>query len=108
MRLFFVSWESRSNRKPNCKSRPIRKVLLQVLGVRAYFVLVGILYWRGLTDVGAAAIIVGLLFQFKAVVHSRGISIAHLSASDPEPISDRPQLSLLRRCSVRFRFRPTS
>jgi Na+/proline symporter len=60
----------------------IGNVLLQVLGVGAYFVLVAILYWSGLTDAGAVAIILGLLFLFKTVVHSGTISIGHLSLSD--------------------------
>jgi hypothetical protein len=62
----------------------VRKVLLQVLGIAAYFALVAILYWRWLTDAGAVAIIVGLLFLFKTVVDSGAISLGHLSASDPE------------------------
>jgi hypothetical protein len=62
----------------------IGKVLLQLLGVGAYFALVVILYWRGLTDAGAVAIILGLLFLFKTVVDSGAISIGHLSPSDPE------------------------
>jgi hypothetical protein len=61
----------------------IGKVLLQLLGVGAYFALVVILYWRGLTDAGAVAIILGLLFLFKSVVDSGAISIGHLSPSDP-------------------------
>jgi hypothetical protein len=35
----------------------IGRVLLQLLGVGAYFALVVILYWRGRTDAGAVAII---------------------------------------------------
>jgi hypothetical protein len=62
----------------------IGKVLLQLLGVGAYFALVVILYWRGLTDAGSVAIILGLLFLFKSVVDSGVISIGHLSPSDPE------------------------
>jgi Na+/proline symporter len=57
----------------------VKRVLLQMLGVAAYFALVVILYWRALTDLGAVAIIVGLLVLFKAVVDSGGISIAQLS-----------------------------
>ena len=48
----------------------IRKVLPQVLGDCAYLALVVILYWRGLTDAGAVAILLGLLFLFKTVVDS--------------------------------------
>ena len=62
----------------------IGRVLLQLLGVGAYFALVVILYWRGLTDAGAVAILLGLLFLFKTVVDSGVISLAHLSSSDPE------------------------
>ena len=40
------------------------------MGVGAYFALVVILYWRGLTDAGAVAILLGLLFLFKTVVDS--------------------------------------
>lgn len=61
----------------------VRKVLLQLLGIAAYFALVVILYWRWLTDAGAVAIIVGLLFFFKTVVDSGAISIGHLSPSGP-------------------------
>lgn len=62
----------------------VGKVLGQVLGVCAYFALVVILYWKGLTDAGAVAIILGLLFLFKSVVDSGAISLGHLSSSDPE------------------------
>jgi hypothetical protein len=48
----------------------VRRVLLQVLGVSAYFALVAILYWRWLWDLGAVAIILGLLLLFKTVVDS--------------------------------------
>jgi hypothetical protein len=44
------------------KKSTIKKVLLQVLGVAAYFALVAILYWSRLWDVGAVAIVVALLF----------------------------------------------
>jgi Na+/proline symporter len=57
----------------------IGRVLLQLLGVGAYFALVVILYWRGLTDAGAVAIILGLLFLFKTVVDSGAISLGHLA-----------------------------
>ena len=60
------------------------KVMGQLLGVGVYFALVVVLYWRRLTDLGAVAIILGLLFLFKTVVDSGAISIAHLSPSDPE------------------------
>lgn len=62
----------------------IRKVLLQVPGVGAYFALVVVLYLRGMTDAGAVAIILGLLFLLKTVVDSGSISIGHLSLSDPK------------------------
>jgi Na+/proline symporter len=62
----------------------IGKVLLQVLGVGAYFALVVILYWQRLTDAGAVAIILGLVFFFKTVVDSGAMSLGHLSPSDPE------------------------
>jgi hypothetical protein len=61
----------------------IGKLLLQILGVGAYLGLVVILYGRGLTDAGAVAIILGLLFLFKTVVDSGSISINRLSPSDP-------------------------
>jgi hypothetical protein len=61
----------------------VRKVALQLLGVGAYFALVAILYWRRLTDVGAVAIIIGLLFLFKTVVDSGAVSLKGLSPSDP-------------------------
>lgn len=61
----------------------IGQVLLQILGAGAYFGLVVVLYWWGLTDAGAVAIILGLLFLFKSVVDSGSISIGHLSPSDP-------------------------
>jgi hypothetical protein len=72
----------------------IRKLLLQMLGVRAYFALVAILYWRWLTNAGAVAIIVGLLFLFKAVVDSGAISLAHLSPADPQFNIGSPGLEL--------------
>ena len=72
----------------------IRTVLLQVLGVAAYFGLVVILYWRGLTDAGAVVIIIGLLFLFKTVVDSGAISIAHLFPSDPRTNVGSPALEL--------------
>ena len=48
----------------------VREVTAQVFGVGAYFGLVVILYWWRLTDAGAVAIILGLLFLFKSVVDS--------------------------------------
>jgi Na+/proline symporter len=77
----------------------IGKVLLQLLGVGAYFALVVILYWRGLTDAGAVAIILGLLFLFKSVVDSGTISIGHLSPSDPEFQIGSPGRELLKALS---------
>jgi hypothetical protein len=71
-------------------------VLLQMLGVSAYFGLVVILYWRGLTDAGAVAIILGLLFLFKSVVDSGTISIAHSSPSDPELKIGAPGVELFK------------
>jgi hypothetical protein len=62
----------------------VGRVLLQVLGVGAYFALVAVLYWQWLTDLGAVAIILGLLFLFKTVVDSRAISLSNLSPTDPE------------------------
>jgi hypothetical protein len=61
----------------------IAKLVLQVLGVGAYFGLVVILYWWRLTDAGAVAIILGLLFLFKSVVDSGAISLRGFSPSDP-------------------------
>jgi len=72
----------------------IRRVLLQMLGVGAYFALVAILYWQWLTDAGAMAIIVGLLFLFKTVVDSGAISLRHLSPSDPESNIRSPAIEL--------------
>jgi Na+/proline symporter len=77
----------------------IGKVLLQLLGVGAYFALVVILYWRGLTDAGAVAIILGLLFLFKSVVDSGAISIGHLSPSDSEFQIGSPRGELLKALS---------
>lgn len=77
----------------------IGKVLLQVLGVGAYFALVATLYWRWLWDAGAVAIIVGLLFFFKTVVDSRAISLAHLSPLDPESNIRSPAIELFKALS---------
>ena len=77
----------------------IGKVLLQVLGVGAYFALVAILYWQSLTDAGAVAIIVGLLFFFKTVVESGAVSLAHLSPSDPESNIRSPVIELFKALS---------
>jgi hypothetical protein len=77
----------------------IRKVLLQVLSVGAYFGLVVVLYWRGLRDAGAVAIILGLLFLFKTVVDSGTISLSHLSPSDPGFRIGSPGLELLKALS---------
>jgi hypothetical protein len=74
----------------------VRKVALQVLGVGAYFALVVTLYWWALTDAGAVAIILGLLFLFKSVVDSGSISIGHLSPSDPEFQIGSPGKELLK------------
>jgi len=81
------------------QASPFRKVLLQVLGVAAYFGLVAILYWQWLTDLGAVAIILGLLFLFKTVVDSGAISIAHLSPEDPEFNIRLPIVELLKALS---------
>jgi hypothetical protein len=77
----------------------IGRVLLQVLGVGAYFALVVILYWRWQTDAGAVAIILGLLFFSKTVVDSGAISIAHLSALDPESNIRSPAIELFKALS---------
>jgi len=77
----------------------ITKVTAQVFGVGVYFALVAVLYWRQLADAGAVAIIVGLLFLFKSAVDSGGISIAHLSPSDPESTIRSPVLELLKALS---------
>jgi hypothetical protein len=69
---------------PMLHESSIGKALLQVLGVAAYFALIVILYWRGLTNVGAVGIIIGLLFFFKTVVDSGAISLAQLVLSEPE------------------------
>ena len=77
----------------------IRRVLLQMLAVGAYFALVVILYWRELWDVGAVAIVVGLLFFFKTVVSSGAISIAHLFPWDPKAVARSPSVELLKTVS---------
>jgi hypothetical protein len=77
----------------------VRKVTVQVLGVSAYFALVVILYWRWQWDAGAVAIILGLLFLFKTVVDSGAISIAHLSALDPEFNVRSPAVELFKALS---------
>jgi hypothetical protein len=70
-----------------------------MLGVCVYFVLVGILYWRWLTDLGAVAIILGLLFLFKTVVDSGAISLSGLSPSDPESNIRSPTIELFKALS---------
>jgi hypothetical protein len=77
----------------------IGRVLLQVLGVSAYSALVVALYWRGLTDGAAVAIILGLLFLFKSVVDSGAISIGHLSPLDPETNIRSPAIELFKALS---------
>jgi len=81
------------------QASPICKVLLQVLGVGAYFGLVVILYWQRLTNLGAVAVILGLLFLSKTVVDSGVISIAHLSQEDPEFNIRSPIVELLKALS---------
>jgi hypothetical protein len=71
----------------------IKKLLLQVPAVAAYFALVVILYWRWLPDLGAVAIIVALLFFFKAVVDSGAISI------DPKSTIRSPAIELFKTLS---------
>jgi hypothetical protein len=73
----------------------VGKVLLQVLGVGGYFAVVVALYWRGLWNAGAVAIVVGLLFFFTTVVSSGGISIAHLFPWDPNAVARLPSVELL-------------
>jgi hypothetical protein len=77
----------------------VRRVLLQVLGVGAYFGLVAGLYWRWLTDLGAVATIMGLLFLFKKVVDSEAISLANLSPSDPKSNIRSPAVELFKALS---------
>jgi Na+/proline symporter len=77
----------------------VRNVLLQVLAVGAYFALVAMLYWRELTNAGAVAIILGLLFLFKSVVDSGVISLKRLSPSDPEFRIGSPEKELLKALS---------
>jgi hypothetical protein len=77
----------------------VRTVTAQMLAVAAYFALIAILYWRWLTDLGAVAIILGLLFPFKAVVDSGAISIGHLSPSDPGFKIGAPEVELFKALS---------
>jgi hypothetical protein len=77
----------------------VLRVTLQVLGVTAYFGLVVLLYWSGLTNAGAVAIVLGLLFLFKSVVDSGSISLSHLSASDPQFEVGSPVTELLKAVS---------
>jgi hypothetical protein len=72
----------------------IGRVLLRVLGVGAYLALVVVLYRQWLTNLGAVAIIVALLFLFKTVVDSGAISIAHLSPWDPQFDVGPPKVEL--------------
>jgi Na+/proline symporter len=72
------------------------KVAMQVLGVGIYFGFIATLYWRRLTDAGAVAIIVGLLFFLKALASSGAISIAHLFPWDPKAVARSPRVELLR------------
>jgi Na+/proline symporter len=51
-------------------------VLVQVIRVGAYFALVVILYWRGLTDAGAVGIILGLALSFLGVGLGAWIDLA--------------------------------
>jgi hypothetical protein len=85
-----------SARRLTVQAVAIRKVLLQLVGIGAYFALVVILYWRGLTDLGAVAIVVGLLFFFTTVVKSGAISLAHLSPADPQFNIRSPAMELLK------------
>jgi hypothetical protein len=77
----------------------VREVTAQVFGVGAYFGLVVILYWWRLTDAGAVAIILGLLFLFKSVVDSGAISLKGLSPSDPGFNIGTPGMELLKALS---------
>jgi hypothetical protein len=72
----------------------VLKVAAQLLGVGAYLALVVVLYWRGMTDAGAVAIIVGLLFFFKTLANSGAISIAHLFPWDPRAVARSPLIEL--------------
>lgn len=82
------------------RERPlVGRVLVQMLGVGAYFALVALLYRWSLTDAAAVAIIIGLLFLFKTVVDSEAISLAHLSPSDPESTIRSPSGELLKTLS---------
>lgn len=72
------------------------KVLLQLSGVGVCLAVIVILYWKGLTDLGAVAIIVGLLFFFTTVVKSGAISLAHLSPEDPKSNIRSPAMELLK------------
>jgi hypothetical protein len=73
--------------------------MLEELGVGAYLALVVILYWQGLRDAGAVAIILGLLFLFKTVVGSGAISLAHLSPEDPDFNIRSPEIELFKALS---------
>jgi ABC-type antimicrobial peptide transport system permease subunit len=86
-------------RQHNVQKSIIGQVLLEVLGVGAYFALVVVLYWQWLTDLGAVAVILGLLFLFKAVVDSGAISLSHLSPADPEFNIRTPAIEILKAIS---------
>ena len=77
----------------------VGRVLLQMLGVGAYFALVVVLYWRWFTDLGAVAIILGLLFVFKTVVDSGAITLRYLSPSDPGSHIRSPAIELFKALS---------
>lgn len=74
----------------------IGKVLLQAVGVAVYLALAAILYWSGLWDLGAVAVILGLLFFFKTVVDSGAISLAHLPSSDLQSNIRSPEIELFK------------
>jgi hypothetical protein len=74
-------------------------VLLQLLGIGAHFALIAILYWQRLTDLGAVAIILGLLFLFNSAVDSGAIPLKHLSPADPDSNIRSPAIELLKALS---------
>ena len=53
-----------------------------MLSVALAVALIGLLYWGGLPNMGAAVIIIGFLFLLKVLAASGWISIAHLVGRD--------------------------
>jgi hypothetical protein len=74
---------------PFCRSLP-RTILV----IACVVLLICLSYWKGLANVGAVELIIGILFLFKVLIASGGISISRLFGENSIAADLSPRLEL--------------